>query len=344
MEILEQDTYTGHEKVLFGRDVASGYRGIIAIHSTARGPAVGGTRFWNYSNDQEALADALRLSRAMSYKNALAGLPLGGGKSVIIGDNKTRDRETIFRAHGRFIDTLAGRYIAGEDVGTSPSDIAIARTETKYVAGLPGGSGDPSPATAFGVFRAMQAASKYLSGSEDLSGMTVALQGCGHVGYHLAKCLHDAGVKLIVTDVEEEKLARVVDEFGASAVSVDEIFGVRADIFAPCALGGIINDETIPQFRVRMICGATNNQLLEARHAQLLAGRDILYVPDYAANAGGIINGCIDLLSWDAEQTARAVEGIYDTILMILENAEAAGITTSEAADRLAEARLRQSA
>jgi leucine dehydrogenase len=344
MEIFEDEHNTGHEKVLFGRDFASGYRGIIAIHSTARGPAVGGTRFWNYSTDEEALADALRLSRAMSYKNALAGLPLGGGKSVIIGDNKTLNREPLFRAHGRFIETLAGRYIAGEDVGTSPSDIAIARKETKYVAGLPGGSGDPSPATAFGVFRAMQAASKYLSGSEDLSGMTVALQGCGHVGYHLAKLLHDAGVKLIVTDVDEENLDRVVDEFGASAVPVDEIFSVQADIFAPCALGGIINDETIPQFRVRMIAGATNNQLLEPRHAQLLGDRDILYVPDYAANAGGIINGCIDLLNWDAEQTARAVEGIYDTIKMILENAEAAGITTSEAADRLAEARLRQSA
>jgi leucine dehydrogenase len=189
----------------------------------------------------------------------------------------------------------------------------------------------------------MQAASKYLSGSEDLSGATVALQGCGHVGYHLAKRLHDAGAKLIVTDVDRESLARVVDEFGASAVAVDEIFGVRADIFAPCALGGIINDETIPQFRVRMIAGATNNQLLEPRHARLLADREILYVPDYAANSGGIINGCIDLLNWDRELTALAVEGIYDTILTILEDAEKEGITTSEAANRLAEARLRQS-
>src|SRR5687767_6898563 len=223
MEITEKLSNTGHEKVLFAHDSESGYRGIIAIHSTVLGPAVGGTRFWNYASEEEAITDALRLSRGMTYKNALPGLPLGGGKSIIIGDNKTTNREALFRAHGRFVDSLGGLYITAEDVGTSPADMEIVRQVTRHVAGLLGRSGDPSPVTARGVFRAIQAATKFRWNRNELTGLTVAVQGCGHVGYHLVKMLHESGANLIVTDVNDENLARVVNEFGVATVSPGEI-------------------------------------------------------------------------------------------------------------------------
>lgn len=340
MNITEKSV-PGFERVLFGEDKGAGYRGIIVMHSTARGPAGGGTRFWNYRNDAEALKDALRLARGMTYKNALADLPLGGGKSVIIGDNKTSDREKIFRAHGRFIDTLAGRYMTGEDVGTSPADMEYVRRETTHVAGLHGTSGDPSPRTARGVLRAMQAAAQHRWQNTDLSGKTVAIQGCGHVGYFLAQELHKLRARLIVTDIDMQSVQRVVTDFGATAVVPDEIYSVRADIFAPCALGGIINDQTIPQLQVEIVCGAANNQLLEPRHGDLLEQRGILYAPDYAANAGGIINGCcIEILRWDEPRMLQKVEAIYDTVLQILQIAKKEHIPTYVAADRLAEQRI----
>ena len=342
MEITEKITNTDHEQVLIGRDASIGYHGIIAIHSTALGPAVGGTRFWNYASEAEALTDALRLSHGMTYKTALAGLPLGGGKSIIIGDHKTPHREALLRAHGRFVDTLKGRYITAEDVGTSPSDMEIMRLETRYVAGLLSRSGDPSPFTARGVFRAMQASSKFRWNTDDLSGVTVAMQGCGHVGYNLAKLLHESGAKLIVTDVDRDSVARVVDAFAAEVVEPGDIFSARADIFAPCALGGVINDETILELRVQIVAGAANNQLLEERHGAMLRERKILYAPDYVANAGGVLNGCVEVLGWDAEHASRKVDGIYDTMLNIFECAQAEDITTNQAADRLAEDRLRQ--
>ena len=342
MEITEKITNTDHEQVLIGRDTTSGYHGIIAIHSTALGPAVGGTRFWHYDSEEDALTDALRLSQGMTYKNALPGLPFGGGKSIIIGNNKTANREALLRAHGRFVDTLKGRYITAEDVGTSPADMEIVRLETRYVAGLLGGSGDPSPFTARGVFRAIQASSKFRWNSDDLSGVTVAVQGCGHVGYNLAKFLHESGAKLIVTDVNRDSVARVVDEFAAKEVEPGEIFSVPADIFAPCALGGVINDATIPKLKVQIVAGAGNNQLAEERHGAMLRERNILYAPDYVANAGGVLNGCIELLGWKAEHALIKVDGIYDTMLSIFESAQAQGITTNEAADRLAEDRLRR--
>ena len=279
MEILEKTTNSEHEKVFIGRDPESGYRGIIAIHSTTRGPAVGGTRIWNYANEDDALTDALRLSRGMTYKNALAALPLGGGKAVIRGDNKILDREAIFSAHGRFVEALGGIFITAEDVGTSPSDMEIVRRETSHVAGLLSGTGDPSPYTARGVFRAMQAAAKHVWKSEQLSGVTVALQGCGNVGYNLAKNLHAAGANLIVSDVDVQKTVRLVDEFGATVVESDGLLDVRAEIFAPCALGGVINDRSIPRLHSRIVAGAANNQLLEDRHGDMLKERGILYVP-----------------------------------------------------------------
>lgn len=316
------------------------YHGFIAIHNTALGPAVGGTRLWHYENDEAAIKDLLRLARGMTYKNALAGIPFGGGKSIILRNDKAVDREKLFRAHGRFVDTFGGRYITAEDVGTSPADMEFVRIETSHVAGLLGKSGDPSPVTARGVFRALQAAAKHRWGSDNVQDRTVALQGCGHVGYYLAQNLHLAGACLIATDVDAAKVERVVNEFGAVAVAPEEIYRSDADIFAPCALGGIINDETIPQFKVEIIVGGANNQLLEPRHGDELHRLGLLYAPDYAANAGGMINGCRELLGWEAPQSAAKVDEIYDTLLDIFRMAEGEGIPTYKAADRLAERRL----
>jgi leucine dehydrogenase len=316
------------------------YRGFIAIHSTLLGPAVGGTRFWAYSNDEAAIKDLLRLARGMTYKNALAGIPFGGGKSIVLRDDGPIDREKIFRAHGRFVETFGGSYITAEDVGTSPDDMAYVRLETKHVAGLLGLSGDPSPFTARGVVRALEASARHRWGSDSLTGRTVALQGCGNVGYYVAKNLHAAGARLIVADVDSLKVDRLVKEFSAIAVAPEEIYGSSADVFVPCALGGVINDQTIPQLNVEIIAGGANNQLLEPRHGDELSSLGILYAPDYAANAGGIINGCRELLGWEAEQSAAKVDEIYDTVLDIFKTAEREGIPTYQAADRLAERRL----
>jgi leucine dehydrogenase len=276
----------------------------------------------------------------MTYKNALAGLPFGGGKSVIILNGREPDREGIFRAHGRFVETFHGRYITAEDVGTSTEDMDYVHLETEHVAGLASRSGDPSPVTARGVFRAIQAAAMRRWGSNDLSGRTIALQGCGHVGYNVARELKNAGAKLVVTDVNTERLSRVVDEFGATAVKPEEIYVVHADIFSPCGLGGIINDQTIPQLKVEIVAGAANNQLLEEKHGEELLARNILYAPDYVANAGGVINGCIELLSWGRAEALAKVEQIYDTVLNVFRIAEEEGITPNRAANRLAELRL----
>jgi leucine dehydrogenase len=321
--------------------VADGdYRGFIAIHSTKLGPAVGGTRFWKYENDEAAIKDLLRLARGMTYKNALAGIPFGGGKSIVLRPVGEIDREKIFRAHGRFVEIFAGTYITAEDVGTNPEDMAIVRRETKHVAGLRELSGDPSPFTARGVFRAMQAAAKHRWGSQSLAGKTIALQGGGNVGYHLASNLHKAEARLIVSDVDSAKVSKLASEFGATAVGPGEIYSAEADIYAPCALGGTINDDTLPQFKVEVIVGGANNQLLEPRHGDELERRGILYAPDYAANAGGIINGCRELLGWKPSQSMAKVDEIYDTVLTILQTATAERIPTYQAADRLGEKRL----
>jgi leucine dehydrogenase len=340
MKITERETNGEHELLLTCTDEEAGYHGIIAIHSTALGPSVGGARFLDYASEDEAITDALRLSRGMTYKNALAGLPLGGGKSVIIGDNRTRERERIFRAHGRFVESLGGRYITAEDVGTSPADMEFIRLETEHVAGLLDRSGDPSPVTAHGVFRAIQASALTRWGTDELAGRRVALQGLGNVGRHLARKLQEAGARLTVSDTDGERVRRVVEDFGAEAVGSDEIYGAKADIFAPCALGGILNDATIPQLKAEIVAGAANNQLLEPRHGELLEARGILYAPDYVANAGGIINGCVELLNWKPEDTRRKVEEIYDTLLRVFQIAKTEAIPTYLAADRLAEERL----
>src|SRR3989441_4656445 len=280
-----------HEQVSLVFEPSSGYRGIIAIHDTTLGPALGGTRFWNYSNDREALIDCLRLARGMTYKAAVAGLNLGGGKSVIIGDNKIRNREPIFRAHGRHVKALGGRYITAEDVGTSVGDMEFIKAETDHVTGLIGKSGDPSPVTAFGVYRGIKACAKHRYGDAELRGKKVAIQGCGHVGYYLAELLYKEGADLIVTDIDSAKVERVVKDFEAKSVAPDEIYGVEANVFAPCALGGIINDQTIAQLKVDIVAGGANNQLAEGRHGDLLEARGITYAPDYAINARGVGDG-----------------------------------------------------
>jgi leucine dehydrogenase len=345
MLITERLEAGEHELLLVARDEEIGYRGVVAVHSTALGPAVGGTRFWSYAGEAEAIADAARLARGMTYKNALAGLPFGGGKSVIVGDNRTSDRERIFRAHGRVVEGLGGRYITAEDVGTSPADMEHIRRETRHVAGLTGGAGDPSPLTARGVLRAMQAAARHRWGADTLRGRRVALQGCGHVGYHLARELAAAGARLVVSDVDSGRASRVAAEFGAERVAPEEIFDVETDFFTPCALGGVINDETVARLRAEVVAGAANNQLLEPRHGAALEGRGITYAPDYAANAGGVIYGTgVELLGWPQVEALRKVEEIYDTLLRIFDEGRAAKVPAHEAADRLAEERLRAAA
>src|SRR5262245_45400536 len=280
----------GYECVVQGSDPAAGYRGIVAVHNTALGAAVGGTRYWSYRSEDEALNDVLRLARGMTYKNALAGLPFGGGKSVIFRDGDRplsgAARGHLFRAHGKLIETLSGQYITAEDVGTSPADMETILAETKHVAGLAARAGDPSPWTARGVFRAMQAAARHRWESDDLAGKTVAIQGCGHVGYYLARELYQAGSKLLASDVNSTNPERVVKEFNAKPIRSWQMQRAAADIFAPCALGGILNEQTIAELQVAIVAGAANNQLLTSDDGDRLEDRDIIYAPDYAANAG----------------------------------------------------------
>ncbi|HET8670074.1 MAG TPA: Glu/Leu/Phe/Val dehydrogenase dimerization domain-containing protein [Candidatus Saccharimonadales bacterium] len=328
-----------HEKVVLWSVPSANYRGVIAIHSTALGPAVGGTRIWNYPSDEAATLDALRLSRAMSYKTALAGVPFGGGKAVIIGDSMTLDRESVLRAHGRFVDSFGGRFITAQDVGTSPEDMEYIRLETSHVVGLTSGIGDPSPTTAYGVFRALQASAKHRWGSIELTKKAIAIQGCGRTGYELARRLHHAGGKILVSDTDAARVKRVVDDFGAIAVAPDQILSVKADILAPCALGGVINDETISRLSVEMVVGSANNQLLEDRHGDKLHELGILYVPDFVANAGGVVHGCRELLGWPEVKTKQGVDQIYETVIDILKSAGSA-TAPFRVANRLAERKL----
>jgi leucine dehydrogenase len=330
----------GHEQLLFSHDPSCGYLGIIAIHDTTLGPALGGTRFWQYASTDEAVTDALRLARGMTYKAAVAGINLGGGKSVIVGDNRRLDREALFRAHGRFVETLNGRYITAEDIGTSPADMEYIKLETDHVAGLLGFSGDPSPVTAYGVYVGMKAAAKACWGADTLEGRTIAVQGAGNVAYHLCRHLHANGVQLIVTDIRPEKVKRAVDEFGARTVAPDAIYDQPADIYAPCALGATINDDTIRRLKVQIIAGAANNQLAEDRHGDELEKRGILYAPDYVINGGGVINVYGELKRWPAERSLKKAGEIYDTLLRVFEIARAERIPTYRAADRLAVQRI----
>jgi leucine dehydrogenase len=341
MDVFHEMQSRGHEQVLFSHDPSCGYFGIIAIHDTTLGPALGGTRVWPYASTEEALKDVLRLSRGMTYKSAVAGLNLGGGKAVIIADPKRRDRESLFRAHGRFVETLGGRYITAEDVGTSPTDMEFVKRETKHVAGLLNLSGDPSPVTGYGVYVGMKACAKERWGKDSLAGKTVAVQGAGKVAYYLMKHLREEGAKIITCDIDQEKVNRVVEEFGATGVAVDAIYDAKADIFAPCALGAIINDDTIPRLQVEIVAGGANNQLAETRHGLELEKRKILYGPDYVINGGGVVNVFGELQGWTMDRAKRKAQEIYDTMLRVFAIASRDKIPSFEAADRLAEERLR---
>ena len=329
-----------HEQVSLVYEPSSGYRGIIAIHDTTLGPALGGTRFWKYASDREALIDCLRLARGMTYKAAVAGLNLGGGKAVIIRDNKIRNREPIFRAHGRHVKALGGRYITAEDVGTSVGDMEFIKAETDHVTGLIGKSGDPSPVTAFGVYRGMKACAKYRYGKADLAGKKVAIQGCGNVGYFLADLLHKEGAQLVATDIDATKLKAVVDDFRATPVAPEEIYGIQADIFAPCALGGIINDQTLPQLTVDIVAGGANNQLAEERHGDMLEEKGIIYAPDYVINAGGLVNVNAELQGWTMERARNKAGEIYNTILTVFDIAKEERMPSYRATHRLGEHRI----
>ncbi|HHX27440.1 MAG: Glu/Leu/Phe/Val dehydrogenase dimerization domain-containing protein [Bacillota bacterium] len=341
MKVLESMAEYGHEQVVFCYDKTSGLKAIIGIHDTTLGPALGGTRMWPYKTEEEALFDVLRLSRGMTYKNSAMGLNIGGGKAVIIGDPRTDKSEEMFRAFGRFVHSLGGRYITAEDVGTTTDDMAIIRTETPHVKGLADTSGDPSPVTAYGVFKAMQAAVFKIFGSDDLSGKTVTVQGVGAVGLALVKRLIDAGAKVFVSDIFPDKVQEAV-KIGAVSVPVDEVFDQECDIFAPCALGAVINDETVPRLKASIVCGSANNQLLEPRHGKVLADKGILYVPDFIANGGGVINVAdeVNVGGYNRERALKKVEGIYNTALKVFKTAEEKGVGTHEAADMVAEERI----
>ncbi|HXE58957.1 MAG TPA: Glu/Leu/Phe/Val dehydrogenase [Gemmatimonadales bacterium] len=340
MDLLAALATYAHEQLVVCQEPSCGYVGIIAIHDTTLGPALGGTRFWQYASGDEAIVDALRLARGMTYKAAVAGLNLGGGKSVIVGDNKRKDREALFRAHGRFVESLGGRYITAEDVGTTPADMEYVRMETGHVAGLHGRSGDPSPVTAFGVYMGMKATAKVRWGSDSLAGRTVLVQGCGKVAQALCGHLQKEGAKLVVTDIDPERVKLVVAETNARAVAPEAIYDVPGDIFSPNALGATINDDTLRRLKVEIVAGGANNQLAEDRHGDELERLGLLYAPDYVINGGGLINVYGELAGWDLERAKRKAGEIYETLLTVFALAKREGIPSYRAADRLAESRI----
>jgi leucine dehydrogenase len=340
------ETYD-YENLLFCQDKELDFKAILAIHDTTLGPATGGCRMWQYDSEMEAIEDALRLARGMTYKYAAAGVNLGGGKTVIIGDPKRKDREPIFRALGKFINRLGGKFITGEDVGTTLQDMEYIRMESEHVVTLPtylGGAGDIAPMTAFGVIRAMQACCKRIYGSDNLEGKRVAVQGLGAVGQNVVEQLHELGVKLVVTDIDPEKIETMVARYGVEKVDPEAIYDVECDIFCPCALGAVIRDETLNRLRCKAICGSANNQLKEERHGDLLEQKGMVYAPDYIANAGGTIYDtdrlCVGGVSH--ERGREKVSRIYQNMERVFDIADREGISTYLAADRMAEERIRK--
>lgn len=330
-------------EVHFSHDKATGLKAIVAVHDSRLGPALGGCRFLPYDTDEDALVDALRLARGMTYKAALAGLAHGGGKSVLIRPKQHFDRVALFRAFGRFVDNLGGHYITAEDSGTGLEDMEVIRTVTKHVTGVDvahGGSGDPSPFTALGVRRGIEACVKQQLGRTSLEGVHVAVQGVGHVGYHLCKELHESGAKISVADVDPLKSERAQREFGAAIVELDKIFETKCDVIAPCALGSALNDTTIPRLQAKIVAGAANNQLAQPRHGDDLHARGILYAPDYAINAGGLVNVAQEVLGYDAKKSRDKTLEIYDTILEIADRSKKTGTPTYRIADMLVEEKL----
>lgn len=343
MHIFNTMKTDDYEQIVFCQHKESNLKAIIVIHDTTLGPALGGVRMWNYESEEEALNDALRLAKGMTYKNAAAGLNLGGGKAVIIGDPKTDKSEAMFRAFGRYVESLNGRYITAEDVGSTEDDMNKIHMETNYVVGtsVGTGSGDPAPVTAFGIYHGIKATAKEAFGSDDLSGKTIAVQGVGQVAYRLCDYLHKEGASLIVTDINKQSVERAVKEFGAKAVEPDEIYAVDCDIFSPCALGGVINDETIAQIKAKVIAGSANNQLQSDKHGQLLHEKGIVYAPDYVINSGGVINVSDEMQGYNEERALNKVKTIYDQLEKVYKIAKRDNIPTSLAADRMAEERIK---
>ncbi|WP_350335923.1 Glu/Leu/Phe/Val dehydrogenase dimerization domain-containing protein [Coralliovum pocilloporae] len=336
--------FRGHEQIVFCRDEASGLSAIIAIHNTNLGPAVGGCRMWPYETHEAALTDALRLSRGMTYKNALAGLENGGGKAVIIGNPKTDKSPELFKAFGRHVQRLAGGYMTGEDVGITPEDMEQVATETPYALGiLSNGLGDPSPYTAEGVFLGIKAAVRHRLGSDSLSGLSASVQGLGHVGYSVARHLHAAGVTLLVSDINPESTRRAREEFGATIIQPDEAHRADVDLFVPCALGGGLNKTTIPEIRAAIVAGAANNQLAHDEDGIRLMQRDILYAPDYAINAAGVISIVLARPDEPDTKVRAKMAGIDATLTEIFSRSQAEGQPTNVVADRLAEERFNRS-
>ena len=345
ISIFKEISDLGHEQVVFCHDEPTGLKAIIAIHNTVLGPALGGTRMWNYASDAEALTDVLRLSRGMTFKAAISGLNLGGGKAVIIGDAKKIKNEAFLRRFGRFVESLGGRYITAEDVNMKTRDMEYISMETNYVTGLPesqGGGGDPSPVTAYGTYLGMKAAAKKVWGSDSLVGKRIAVQGVGQVGGYLVEHLKKENAEVFITDISEERLQEVARAFGAKVVGQDAIYDQDVDIYAPCALGATVNDATIPRLQCKIIAGAANNQLKdEVAHGKQLMERGIVYAPDFLINAGGLINVYAEYLGGYKKEIAyQQAEKIYDTCLDILNKSEAEGISSQEAAIKLCQQRI----
>jgi leucine dehydrogenase len=341
--VFGQLSFDNHEQVVFCNDKDTGLKAIISIHNTVLGPALGGTRMYNYANEWEALNDALRLSRGMTFKSAITGLNLGGGKAVIIGDSKTQKTPELMRKFGEFIHSLSGKYITAEDIGMDTQDMDTVREVTPYVTGISeskGGAGNPSPITAYGVFMGMKAAAQYKYGNDDLEGKKVMVQGIGHVGEALVEHLFNEGAQIFISDINLARLEEVSKKYGAK-IYTDDIYSADVDIYAPCALGASIDDETIGKIKASIIAGAANNQLAdEVRHGKILQDKGIVYAPDFLINAGGIINVYAELEGYDKKETIRKTENIYNTTLEILKMAESSGITTHNAALKIAQQRI----
>jgi len=345
LEIFKSLAHDEHEQVVFWSDKVAGLRSIIAIHDTTLGPAIGGVRMHAYKSEEEALTDVLLLSKSMTYKAAAAGINLGGGQGVIIGDPVGDKNELVLRSFGRFVESLNGRYITAEDVGTTVEDMEVVRYETQYVTGLShalGGGGDPGPVTAIGMVHGFLACVEKAFGKASLEGLTVAIQGLGNVGFNLAQLLHERNCKLIVADVDEKKVALAAERFGAEMVSPDKIYGVEADIFSPNSLGGVINDQTVKRLKAKIVAGAANNQLAEDRHGDMLYKKEILYAPDFVIGAGGLINVVNELEGHEHERARKKAQGIYEILLKILEKSAKENIPTHKAATLLAEERISQ--
>lgn len=342
--VFGQVSFDDHEQIVFCNDKDTGLKAIIGIHNTVLGPALGGTRMWNYSNEWEALNDVLRLSRGMTFKSAITGLNLGGGKAVIIGDAKTQKTPELMRRFGEFVDSLSGKYITAEDVGMTTEDMDTVREVTPYVTGISeskGGAGNPSPITAYGVFMGMKAAAKFKYGSDVLEDKSVYVQGIGHVGEALVEHLVNEGAKVTIADINQERLEEIRSKYGATIYGGNDIYSEPMDIYAPCALGATINDDTIYRLQADIVAGAANNQLaVEDKHGRILQERGIVYAPDFLINAGGIINVYAELENYDRQEIMRKTENIYNTTLEILDNAKVNNITTHTAALNIARERI----